>query len=279
MSVVIKQIKKPNEIPGFEQLGFLVHPDCQSEMEIPLVNGKYNIGLNGKPELKKYFEDSFGFSFDSPAGQEFLDNFRIQISHSDTILPDSPTTRFTVHLLNHLNGMGFIKTSKKIDGPVDTFVFEIYDEKAEQGDRVNKKTIMLTAASKLQDIYDNKRSLIVLIAKFLFESASEIDSEVIAYDKLSDYIMEFENAKHFLKQIEVDVEHMDLVATVKEAIAKNIIRYENGYYVNFVTKTRFGKNPEEIVTYFSNPANQDEYGTGTNDAPYTIKAQLKNSLQ
>jgi hypothetical protein len=33
-----------------------------------------------------------------------------------------------------------------------------------------------------------------------------------------------------------------------------------------------------VVAFFSNPANQDELGTGAaNDEAYTIKAQLRNS--
>ena len=280
MSIVIKQRNNENKTPGFENVGFNLHPDCVSSIPIPFVNGKFQLGLDNQPELKKYFEEGLGVTFDSEAGQEFLNEFYIDVDHAETILNDSVLSKFKLHLIKTHNGFGMIKYGDATSGPVDTFLFEVVDEKADTEQRVTKKITLATAQAKLLDMWENKRHKLLLFAKYTFSEQSGIENDTAAYDKLSNFIQEIGNAKTFLRNLEVPDEQMDLDVTIKTAIAKNIIRYQDGRYVNHVNGTPLGRNFEEISIYLANPVNQDELGDGSDtDKPYTIKAQLKNSLR
>jgi hypothetical protein len=281
-TVVIKQRKNPSALPGFEQLGFHLHPDTNSEFPIPFVNGKFDTGLDKTPDKKSYFEDLLlgGQSFESIAGQEFLNNFIIDLSHDETIMPDNPMNQFKIHLLNYHNGFGLIKVTDKPSGPIDTFLFEMVDQRKELTERVTKKQVFIKAGALLQDMWEKEPHKVLLLGKFLFEVNSGIETPEAAYDKIADYIENYGQAQHFLRIVDTDLEMMEVTVDVKNAIMKNIIRMENNRYVNFVTKTIMGKNMEEVVRFCLDPKNQDEYGSGaSSDGAYTIKSQLKNSLR
>ncbi len=274
---IIKQKAQDNPRTGFENLGFTVHPDCSSTLAIPFVGGKYVLNLT--PEKQEYFENNLGVKFDSPEGIKFLDNFSIEIDHTDCIIGDTPIDQFKKHLLTTSNGFGLVKTGE-VTGPVDTTIFEFFDEEENTNKRVSKKQLLNEAIASLQDLWTNKRSQITLFAQYLLEINSGITNEIIAYDKLTDYITQEANASRFLRALKEDVEHIDLVVTIKQAVAVAVIRSVNGKYQNPVTNTGYGRTIEEVVSFFSNPANQDELGTGAaNDEAYTIKAQLRNSLR
>lgn len=274
---IIKQKEQENPRTGYENLGFTVHPDCSSTLVIPFIGGKYV--LNMTPDKQDHFENLLGVKFDTPEGIKFLDDFSIEISHTDCILGNTPIDQFKKHLLVSSNGFGLVKVGD-ITGPVDNTVFEFFDEEKNTEKRVNKKQLLNEAVAALQELWNNKRTQITLFAQYLLEINSGITNEIVAYDKLTDYITQEANASRFLRAIKEDLEHIDLVVTIKQAVAVAVIRSINGKYQNPVTNTAYGKTIEEVVSFFSNPANQDELGTGAaNDEAYTIKAQLRNSLR
>jgi hypothetical protein len=275
MSTIIKQRTPQNPIKGYEKLGFSVHPDAVSTFIIPFVNGKYDLKLT--PEQIEYHENRLGVKFNTPDGQEFLDNFSFEVTHNDFVLGASPRDEFIAHLIQAHKGFGLIKTGE-ISGPVDNTIFEIFDESKNLENRVNKKQAINEAIALLQDLWTNKRSLTVLYANYLLEVSSGVVNEITAYDRLSEYVTTQDNAIRFVRALKEDIEHIDLVVTIKQAIDYAVIRSVNGKYENAVTRTVYGRNIDEILTFFSNPANQDELGTGTNgDESYTVKAQIKNS--
>ena len=276
MATVIRQKKQENPIPGYENLGFTVHPDCQSGLAIPFIKGEYQLKMT--PEQKEYYEGILGLQFDSVDGQRFLDNFMLNIEHGEHILGNSPIDEFSKHLLVAHKGFGIVKTSDDETGPVDTTIFEFFDEEKNLTVRVNKKQAVNEAVATMQNLWDTKRSKLVLLAQYLLEVNSGVTNEITAYDRISDYIQNVDNAVRFLRASNEDIEHIDLVVTVKQAVNFAVIRSVNGKFQNAVTQTPYGRTIDEVVSFFSNPANQDELGTGTgNDEPYTIKHQLKNS--
>ena len=55
MALLLKQ-KKPTQdisLMGLEKLDLSVFPGCMTPMEIPIVNNRYNIGLDDKKEILK----------------------------------------------------------------------------------------------------------------------------------------------------------------------------------------------------------------------------------
>jgi len=286
MSIVIKQRVAHNNPKGFEEIGFAIFPDCSSEVQIPFVNNKYVLGFDGETEKQQYFEGLLGVKFDTPEGLEFLDNYRITFNHEINILGSSPKNEFDIHLIKANKGFGLIKMTDEDEGPVDNTIFQIFDEKKEMDSKITKKAIIYEAISEIQKLWDGNRIKLVLVAKYLFEINAGVTSEQIAYDKLTDYVQvdktirSAENAQRVLKALKVDSDYMDAVVDTKTAMAKNIIRLVDGWYVNHATQTKLGRNLEDTVIFLNNPNNQDEFGTGgVSDSPHTIKTQLKNSLR
>lgn len=276
--MIIRPLKKGIDMEGFRELGFSIIPEGFSEIPIPMINGKYNLQWETHQKEKEEFEKQFGFTFESAEGRDFLDNFVIRIDHDETIMPDTTLTKFAKYVIEVNNGFGFIKYDGYKEGAVDTTRFELYDENTEITNRVTRKTLINTAIAEFQTLWETKRPLITLIARYIFDANSGIKTDIAAYDKLSIFIEEYDGAKKFLSAAKENPETMDLVVTVKEAILKNIIRLDKHNYINYATKNVLGRNFDEVVAFLGDPANQDEMGLGTtDDASYSIKAQLKNA--
>ncbi len=285
MATTIKQRTSNNNPKGFDQLGFVLFPDCTSEVEIPFINNRFITGFENNLEKKKYFEDRLGVRFDTEQGQEFLDNYRIRFNHEINIKGSSPFDEFDLWLIKANNGFGLIKIGEE-ESPTEDTIFVFFDEEKEMIESVTRKSIVNRAAREIEDLWDGNRAKLVLIAKYLFEVNSGISSELIAYNKLTDFISldkpvrNAENAQIVLRAFKADPDYMDTTVDTKTAIAKNIIRFSDGWYVNHITQTKLGRNIEDTITFLNNPQNQDEFGTGgAEDSVHTIKAQLKNSLR
>ena len=283
MAVILRQIKPDNDsvLMGLEKEGFSVFPGCESFIEIPVVNGQYNIGLNDNEKLKQTFEKYFGVQFDTPEGQEFLSNYQIKINHDVMSFdPKNVKDLFELHILKVNNGMGLIATSDYAieETPINTFKWILKDEEGETQERVKKKEIKIAAIKELSKLYESNTNRLVLLAKYMFSAASGIGSnKVLAFDKMEDFISKStKNAQSFLDTCKKDPEYIDTVVKVREAMFRNIIRLHNGQYVLFATQTPLGRNEEEVLNFCLNPANKDIVGYGTNDdLPTSISSQLK----
>ena len=91
MSTILKQIAPPPDEfrMGLETKGYSVFPGVTTKLEIPIVRGKHNIGMEDDPKLREKFENYFGVKFDSPEGIEFLDNYALEIDHEVMVFSDS----------------------------------------------------------------------------------------------------------------------------------------------------------------------------------------------
>jgi hypothetical protein len=289
MATILQQIApSPGEhLMGLEKLGMSVFPDCMTSFQIPLKHGKYNIGLDGKENqaLRKQFENYFNVEFDSPAGQEWLGDYQINISHEMMAFdPKRIEDRFTLHVLRVNDGMSIVAMNSQVreNAIVDNYKWAISDEHQELETRVNKKEIKINAYRELGNLNDANNNRLILIAKYLFPNGSGVgQSKTLAFDKLEDFInnKNTDNAQKFLTVLKLDVEYMDTVVKIKESMFKNIIRMgADGQYVLYASGTKLGRNEEEVITYCTNPANRDLVGYGDkDDLPYSLSALLKES--
>lgn len=277
-TVFITQRKPDTILPGFEELDFAVLPNCVSSLVIPFVGNRYQIGLEKGSKEYKYFEEKLNIVFDSPEGQEFLDNYEITLDHEMTVLPNTPKGEFDLHLLKYHKGFGIIKMDEVQIGPVDSYLFELKDEKREQDKKYTQLRVRNEAVAALEDLNTSSKARLRLIAEYLFEPTSGISTDIIAYNRLSDYILENkDNAARFLRALKEDSDLIDTTVTVKQALSRNIIRMVNRNYINVATQNVLGRNFEEVVEFLNAPENRLELGTGKEtDEPYSIKMQLKN---
>lgn len=286
MAITLKQLPPDEgvELMGLEKLGMSVFPGVDSGFEIPMIRGKYYVGQDDPKykDLLKKFEDHFKVKFDSPEGQSFLENYIITINHDiKTYDPSNVEHQFELHVLRVNQGMGIVAVDDDTinETPLSTYRFIMQDENAEVERRVSRKETKLRAYKALSDMYDKSPNDLVTYAKYIFEASSGIgDNKVIAFDRLEEFINKTTpNAEEFLRVISMDKVYIETVVLVKEAIHRNIIRYgQDQQYVVFASGTKVGRNFEEVVSFFTNPANSDFLGTGAGkDAPYSLKRLLK----
>lgn len=277
-TVFITQRKSDSVLPGFEDLDFSVLPNCVSSLVIPFVGNRYQIGLEKGSKEYKYFEEKLNVIFDSPEGQEFLDNYEIVLDHELTILQNTPKGEFDLHLLKYHKGFGVVKMDENVVGPVDSYVFELKDEKREQDKKYTQLRVKNEAVAALEDLNTSSKARLRLIAEYLSEPTSGISTDIIAYNRLSDFILENkDNAARFLRALKEDSDLIDTTVTVKQALSRNIIRMVNRNYINVATQNVLGRNFEEVVEFLNAPENRLELGNGKEtDEPYSIKMQLRN---
>jgi len=283
MSALLKQISpdRNDTLMGLEEIGLSVFPGCETVMEIPMINGKFNIGSN--QEMLEKFEKHFGVTFDGPDGQKFLSEYRIVINH-DIMSFDykNPEHEFILYILKVNNGMGLVAMDEIAieNSPINTFKFLLSDENKDLNSRIAKKELKLTAYNRLNEMNDTKGLRMINIAKYLFPESSGIgNNKQVAFDKLEEYISQnHENMEKFLEATRLDQEYVDTVIKVKEAMYRNIIRRGvDGAYVLHATQTKLGRNQDEVIQYCLSPENKDIVGYGMDsDLPYSLSTQLKN---
>jgi len=290
MAILLKQTPPVEgaDLMGLQNIGLNVFPGVKSAFQIPMINGKYNIGLDGNTkevkELKKKFETHFGVVFDSPEGQEWLGSYEINIDHDVTAYdPQNVEDLFDLHLLRVNNGMGIVASSQEeIDNAaVNTFKFKLTDEYAEVEERVDKKLTRNAAIRKLEELYDTNSDKLLLLAKYLFDIGTGVSSnKKTAYDKIDDYINQSTaNAQDFLKASNLEQKYLSVVTKVKEAIYRQIIRFHQGQYILYATQAPLGRTEEEVINYCLNPTNIDVVGYGMDDdLPTSISAQLNKYI-
>lgn len=287
MSVVLKQIPPDSNdmLMGLENFGYSIFPGCATGFEIPIVNGKHNIGLDGPKdkEKRKKFEAFFGVEFDSDRGRDFLESYEILVKHDiESFDPEKNIKHeWDLHLMKVNNGMGIISVSDETleNLPVNNFKFKLTDENKDLETKVTKKQITVKAISKLGELMDSTSNRIVLIAKYIYPSGSGIASKNLAFTKLEEFITKnVQSAEKFLDVVTLEPEYLDTVVKVKDAIFRGIIRLgQDGRYQLAMTGTILGRSEEEVIQFCLNPANADVVGLGTkDDKPSSLTSQLKD---
>ena len=269
---------------GLEKENLTSFPGCITVLEIPVNNsGKFNIGLDGpaNKELRKEFETYFGVEFDTPAGQNFLSNFKIEINHDMMVLDHKkPTDKFTIHVLKANQGLGIvaINSEEYESSPIRTYKFILTDSEKNLEARVGKKQMRNEAIEELSKLNKGTGKRLVIISRFVFPVGSGIDSKEVAYDKLDEYIMEsYTNASKFLDVVKLDPDYVDTVVKIKDCMRNGIIRQaEDGHYILKASGTKMGRTEEDVIMFCMEPVNKDFVGTGSkDDLPYSLSSQLK----
>jgi len=280
---LLMQQRKPDldsNLMGLEKEGLSVFPNCVTTMEIPMRNNQFNLPFKDKKH-KEEFENFFGVKFDSDEGKEFLENYQVVINHDVTAYDlRNPRDAFDIFILKANGGMGIVATneSELENSPIDTYKFVIKDEHADVEERVKSKESKMQAMAELHKLKDTNSTRLLLIAKYVFGVTVGIgNSKSIAFDKLFDFVeSNYNNALEFSKVTRIDPEYLNTVVSIREAIYRNIIRFNNGQYVLFATQTPLGRNEEEVIRFLTNTSNSDMLGTGLkDDSPTSILAQLK----
>lgn len=277
-TTLIKQ-RKPNEgefLMGLENLEYVLFPDCETVLEIPMIRGKYNLGLT--EEQQKTFEDYFNVKFDSPEGVEFLSNYQIVLRHDVNPRDDRKMEHlFDLLVLKANNGMGAVQFTED-PNDIGRLPFVATNEQKESEEKMSKNQTRNKALSELEKLSNNKAKL-TKVCKYIFDLNTQDLTEQNAYNRLDAYIMGGQ-AEKFLHALTLDADYVDTVVTVKDAMTKGVIRLgQDQWYVNHANQTKLGRNLEEVVNYLSNPQNQDQLGIGNDkDLPYAIKRQLKERL-
>lgn len=281
---MLMQQRKPNQdalLMGLEKLGMSVFPDCETTMEIPIINNQFNLGFKDKKQ-KEDFEAYFGYKFDTLEGQEFLSNYEVKISHDVTAYDiRNKKDAFDLHILKANGGMGIVAINEAVleESPVDTFKFVVKDENQEVEERVKFKETKLQAFSELSKMKETNNKRLLTVAKYILGVTVGVgDNMSIAFDKLHDFIeSNYRNAKQFSDALKIDPEYLKTVVAIRDAIYRNIIRNQNGQYVVYATQTPLGRNEEEVIRFLTDPKNQDILGLGLkDDSPTSIFAQLKS---
>lgn len=285
MALLMRQIAPdPDvELMGLQKEGMSVFPGCSTSMQIPFINGRFNLGLEGtdNKKLKEKFENHFGVKFDSKEGEEWLGKYEIKIDHDITAYDQrNLDCLFDLQVLKSNGGMGIVATSDVAieESPMNNFKFILVDENAELEDTVKKRAQKFTAITELNTLNNSNTNRMLMIAKYIFDIGSGVGSNKnVAFNKLADYIEKnVKQAEQFLNVMKIDPEYLLTVVKIKEAIYRNIIRYTNGQYVLYATMTPLGRNEEEVIKFCSNPNNKDIVGYGLkDDLPTSISAQLK----
>lgn len=289
MSVIIKQIppEPGTELMGLEALGLSVFPGVKSSFEIPIINGRYNIGQND-PKYKdriKEFEDYLRFSFDSEEGYKWLEEHLTDLSHDTQAL--DPTSkfedRFILHVLEVNGGFGIVALNANHieEYPINNFKFSLTNEDYEVEKRISKKENKLRATATISKLYESKTNRLILLAKYLLSISSGIGtSKQTALDKLTDFIdQSSDNVEKFNNAAVLDPEYIDSVVKVKEAIFTGIIVLgQDGQFTLKASGDKLGKTESEVIQFLLLPKNKHLLGEGTkDDLPYSISAQLKDT--
>jgi hypothetical protein len=285
MPTVLKQIKPPKDEfrLGLEDFEFSVFPGTTTEVEIPILRGKHNIGMENDPELKAKFENYFGVKFDTPEGQEFLGNYLLTIEHEEMIFAeDSVEDQFKLQVLRANKGLGQVAMSHADleNSPISSFRFEIVDDSFTQTERVHKKRSKGEAIAILHKFDTAANDRILTLANYIYPHAGIGDNRNIALDKLTDFIEGgHTNVEKFIAISKLDVLYLKTVVMIKKAINQSIITVgKDGVYRMAGIDNELGKTEDDVIGFFTKVSNKDLLGTGgKDDLPYSLTTQLSQS--
>lgn len=132
-------------------------------------------------------------------------------------------------------------------------------------ERANDEAVVdrLTRAklsAKLVDMYENP-DLMLLIGQYLEGDKYKAGmTPKTLFNMLSTFVedtKEPDNAKRFMKAVDVDVNDLQFKITVDRAIKRKIIRYRDGYYQR--GQVTLGKTPTDVVSNLRKPEFASEF--------------------
>lgn len=283
--ITIKQLPSDSkeELMGLQHLGLSLFPGVDSSFEIPYKNGVPYIGQDNpiyKDKLER-FENYFNLKFDSPEGRDWLRSFTININHDlNTFDLKRVEDDFTLHVLSVNRGFGEVAFSDQDieNAAINTFKFKVSDDNKEFEGKVAFKEMRMNAYNELQKLYDSNSHRLIILAKYVSPSNAGIgNNRSLAFDRLEELIYSSkEGMERFFNALRKDEKEVEVVALVKEAIFRGIVKKQRGNYILESSDSVLGSTEEDVISFFLTDSNSDLYGYGAvDDLPYSLKAQLK----
>lgn len=284
--VIVKDYINPKNDPlNFTNHGIGMWEDAEIGYPLPMKYGKFYFSYI-TDDQRKSIEKHFGFELESATATEFFTDYEIKLKQGVNPID----LKSGDGLLNYLalKELKVVGSLEEAQNPMNRFRFVFANDQEELEQKVTRKETIARAKSKLLDLKDNTPQRLISIAKYILPINAGIGRNAnLAFDKLDTYIdnelehksNSADNAKYFLKTLEVDSELVAVAVDVKEALVRNFIRkQEDNWYINPASGTKYGKNEQEIIDFLMNPQNQDELGVNsTKDKEYSIRAQLKRA--
>lgn len=275
---VIKQQPTTAFRMGLEQEGLRLFESATTTYSIPHKNGNFVHGLTDSE--REIVEKHYGLSFSNPehvnAWKSVIFTLRHTLEVIDTKNPESILKQSVAKVIGEASD---IDTNNKDSNFVITS--DYLDEEAKLTSTVRADE----AVSKLLEMKKTPKHLMA-VAKYILPASSGIGKNPNnAYIKLREYLDgSLSSKKEAISTFET-VCNMDksvLYTTVdfKEALTCNVIRRDkDNYFYNTVSTCKYGKSEKESVEYLMDVKNQEELGTwADDDAPYSVRAQLKSKL-
>ena len=208
-------------------------------------------------QIREELEDLTGF--DLTAKSNYWDTFYFDINGQ--LNTANAIDRIKYHVI--LSNKFAAPTPFDIDNP-DYFNAKFYlsNPEMEVEEKISKKRTKDETIANLFALYDNKIRL-KLVGKYLLShEISDGSSADTIYNKLSDFIEEDkkgENLRKFASAITKTNEELSVAGLVEDACKDyfGIIRYREGLYQR--GNVTYGRNKEDILNFFSNLENANEY--------------------
>jgi hypothetical protein len=161
------------------------------------------------------------------------------------------------------------------------FVLEKVGE--DEIEKAGRKKKLNSAYATLADLDENKPDFMLSLAKFIAPTNKGIANANSAYLFLDEFLKgnynngsELEAVNQFERILKEPKERIVVGSIVKEAIYKNIIRKEQGKYVNPLSRTVFGISEQDCINFLLKDENQEELGMNLpTDQAYSIREQIK----
>jgi hypothetical protein len=281
---IVKQYSAPNNFNlGLEKYNMSKFDGCKTMYEWPFRNGKPLIPVF-KKDHKEIIENFYGCKIGEASFTDVVSNHVVTFSGQLTALDETnPQDLLSIYLLSLIKG-SVAPTLEDADNPMNNHRHYIVSQKEEVATKVNKKVLVLEAASMLMDLKNNKSKHMVMVAKDIFANSGIGNNQDTAFIMLSDLI-DGKNEQFkkdpigvFMSAAKKDPKELRLSVDIKEAMVYNIIRRDSdGWYFNPASGVKYGKNFTEIYQYLKKPENQEELGVGNEkDATFSIRYQLSN---
>lgn len=284
-SVQIKEfVNSDNFNLGLEKAGLSKWEGSSTMMDIPMVNGVYQINIPD-PEAKKKILAWLGIDdFNSDKGKEVLANHSITVNSGvNSLNLDDPSDLFNYYLIKSKFGI-VAPTYDDAMNPMSNYKFYIANDAEEQKTKVTKKERMLEASAELLMLKKKEPKRLIYLAKFILPNHYSVGTLEQAFLNMTEYVegkiipLTEKPFEKFLDATEIPNEELMIRVDIKDAVRYGIIRRnKKGVFFNHLTGNEIGRTEDEMFFYLSQPQNQDELGTGTSaDAPISIRYQLNN---
>lgn len=248
-------------------------------------------------KIRKDLEIQMGVSLDqdTPEGKKFLSDYIIEFSEIGTLDDNIPNEKFLNYIIKENITDPFFPVAlskKEYDGDTSfTKDYHISDIEQDINDAVSAKRLLNKAKALLDNMMDTDTKKMKNIAFNVLSMKEyfnvDISNEAL-YDLLDSHIENKFNTSYsishksileqFIELANLPKAELDFKTVIEKAIRYNILKTNSktGSYYNVANPTILLGNKEEVIQYYSQPVNQDEFGYGKdNDLPISLKKQIK----